>query len=146
MSGLTFIKARKARKGPGRSIIYTTGDGTECKYSGGDPAWRSNNPGNLVPGKISKRNGAIGVAGGFAIFPDYEAGHRALLDSLKASHGNKSLQDMITVFAPPSESKTKRYLRFLRAKTGVSDNRKIADFSSAEFEKLWRAILRLADS
>lgn len=73
----------KAEQGPGKSVIYTDSDGKQWKFEGGTRPWRNQNPGNLVPGKITKRNGAIGSAGGIAVFPDYYAGHKALLDSLK---------------------------------------------------------------
>ena len=69
----------KAVPGPKHSVIYTDQDGLRFHFLGGSRPWRNQNPGNWVPGKISKRNGAIGVAGGFAVFPDPEIGHTALL-------------------------------------------------------------------
>ncbi len=83
---MKFVSARKQ----GRSVLYTADNGSTVKYSGGDPAWRTNNPGNLHAGKISKRNNQIGKFGNFAIFPDYEAGHAALLDSLRTTYGSKN--------------------------------------------------------
>jgi hypothetical protein len=44
------------------------------------------------------------------------------------------------VYAPEKENKTKKYIVFIRKKTGVKTNKKIKDFSKDEFEKLWRAI------
>lgn len=64
---MKFISARQE----GRSVIYSADDGTQIKYSGGDPAWRLNNPGNLWSAAVSKRNNEIGKYGNFAIFPDY---------------------------------------------------------------------------
>jgi hypothetical protein len=136
----------KATPGPQNSVIYETEDGRKFIYSKGDPAWRTNNPGNLVPGNVSKRNGAIGKLGNFAIFPDYESGRRALIDSLKNSHGEKDLERMIKVYAPPHENRTKVYLRFLRKKTGVTGSKKIKDFTETEFEKLWKAIEQMEGS
>ncbi len=133
---MKFISAKKQ----GRSVIYTADDGSIVKYSGGDPAWRTNNPGNLHAGKISKRNNQIGKSGNFAIFPDYETGHAALLDSLHTTFWQKTLDEMIQDYAPEHENRTSRYLKFLKDKTGVKDGRKIKDFTAAEFEKLWRAI------
>lgn len=137
MSELKFINAVSGLK---NSVIYETEDGRKFCYSGGDRTWRNNNPGNLVPGNVSKRNNAIGKAGGFAVFPDYETGHKALLDSLKNSHGEKDLEAMIKVYAPKFENNTKKYLKFLRKKTGIINNKKIKYFTSEEFEKLWKAI------
>ena len=51
----------RAQVGSGKKVLYFTKDGQIFVFSGGDPNWRNNNPGNLVPGDISKRNGAIGV-------------------------------------------------------------------------------------
>ncbi len=134
------MKYVKAEPGRGRSVIYTDSDGVKWKFTGGTRSWRNQNPGNLVPGKVSKRNGAIGSAGGFAVFPDYETGHRALLDSLKNEHGEKNIESLLIVFAPDYENDTKKYIAFLRKKTGVKDNKKIKNFTSIEFDKLWRAI------
>lgn len=47
---------------------------------------------------------------------------------------------MIKDFAPSHENDTIRYLRFLRKRTGVKNDRKIRDFTEVEFEKLWKAI------
>src|SRR6185437_16440934 len=45
----------------GRSVVYEYGNGLETVYSGGSPAWRTNNPGNLGPGPFSTRHGQLGV-------------------------------------------------------------------------------------
>lgn len=130
----------KAEPGPRNSVIYTDDEGKRFMYSGGDRTWRNQNPGDLVPGEVSKRNQQIGTAGGFAVFPDYMTGHKALLDSLNSTYGDKGLSQMIEAFAPRHENQTNKYLHFLRKQTGVKDDRKIKNFTSAEFEKLWRAI------
>ena len=132
-----FIKAVPE---PKNSVIYEREDGRKFCYSKGDPAWRTNNPGNLVPGAISKRNGAIGKYGKFAVFPDYETGHQALLDCLRSTYGEKNIEQLIKDYAPKYENKTDKYLRFLRKKTGVKDKKKVKDFTPDEFEKLWKAI------
>jgi len=132
-----------AEAGPNNSVIYTDAEGKKWKFEGGSRPWRNQNPGNLVPGNVSKRNGAIGSAGGFAIFPDYETGHRALLDSLKNIHGNKDIPSLMKVYAPPKNNPTRKYIAFIRQKTGVRDNKKISDFSAAEFETLWQAIEKM---
>ncbi len=103
---MKFISARQ----DGRSVIYTAEDGSQVKYSGGDPAWRTNNPGNLWSASVSKRNGEIGKFGNFAIFPDYESGHGALLDSLRTTHWNKDLAKMIGAYAPSFENNTSKYI------------------------------------
>ncbi|MEY4615042.1 MAG: hypothetical protein RJB66_2 [Pseudomonadota bacterium] len=129
-----------AKAGPRRSVIYTDSEGKQWQFAGGNRPWRNQNPGNLVPGKVSKRNGAIGRADKFAVFPNYDTGHAALLDSLKNEHAEKNIDSLLIVFAPPNENQTTKYAAFLRKKTGVKDNRKIKAFTAEEFEKLWQAI------
>ena len=130
----------KAEPGPKNSVIFTDENGKRFIFSGGSRAWRNQNPGNLVPGKISKLNHAIGVAGGFAVFPDYESGHQALIDCLKITYQNADIPKLVEKYAPKGENNVAAYTKFLRQKTGIRDNKKIKDFTSAEFEKLWRAI------
>jgi hypothetical protein len=133
----------KAENGPYDSVFYYDEDGKRYVARNGGRNYRNNNPGNLVPGKISKRNGQIGVAGGFAVFPDFETGKRAMADSLRSTHGNRSLMGMIEKYAPPHENDTAGYLRHLRRQTGVTDEKKIQDFIEAEFGKLVDAILAM---
>ena len=138
MSELKFIKATP---GPNSSVIYETEDGRKFCYSKGNWTWRNNNPGNLVVGKVSKRNGAIGKAGGFAVFPDYESGHKAHLDCLRTTYNNSDLEDLIQAYAPDEDGNdTSNYLGFLQKKTGIKDDKKVKDFTKDEFEKLWKAI------
>jgi hypothetical protein len=99
----------KARQGPKNSVIYTDSDGKEWIFEGGNIPWRNQNPGDLVPGNVSKRNGAIGSANGFAVFPNYQTGHAALLDSLKAVHGNQDILSLMHEYAPPSAVTTRRH-------------------------------------
>jgi hypothetical protein len=124
-------------------VFYYDEDGKRYVARNGGRNYRNNNPGNLVPGKISKRNGQIGVAGGFAVFPDFETGKRAMADSLKSTHGDRSLKEMIWKYAPPHENDTEKYFRHLLRRTGVKDENKIRDFSEAEFGKLVDAILAM---
>jgi hypothetical protein len=130
----------QAFAGPGSAVTYLDENGHSTVYSKGTRTWRNNNPGNLRSGSVSKRNGQIGVAGRFAVFPDYDAGHAAHLDLLLNVYGDRDLSGLIKAYAPSSENDTKKYLIFLRKKTGVLDNRKIRNFSRSEFEKLWRAM------
>ena len=132
-----FIKATPHGQS---GVLYETEDGEKILRTGGTWTWRNNNPGNVVQGSISKKNNQMGKAGGFTVFPDYENGHKALLDCLKDTYGNSSLDGLIKGYAPDHENDTARYLRFLRSKTGVSDDKKVKDLSSSEFEKLWKAI------
>jgi hypothetical protein len=130
----------EAFPGQGTSVVYVDENGYHVLYSERDRTWRNNNPGNLRPGTVSRRNGQIGVAGRFAVFPDYEAGHAAHVDLLINVYGIRDLAGLIKTYAPSSENDSKKYLRYLRKHTAVQDNRKIQDFTKPEFEKLWRAM------
>lgn len=130
----------KAEAGLHHTVIYTDELGKYFRFSEGTWSWRNHNTGNIVSGKISKRNGQIGVAGGFAVFPNRELGHRALIDVLTSTFGDKSIDEMVKQYAPPHENNTAAYRKYLHAKTGVMDDKKIKDFTPKEFEKLWKAI------
>ena len=83
------------------------------------------------------------MAGGFAVFSDDEIGHDALIDCLKTTHWNKSIDQMLDDYAPKKYNPNlAKYKKFLHQQTGVMDNKKIRDFTTGEFEKLWAAIER----
>jgi hypothetical protein len=133
-----FIKAELALN---HSIIYMDDSGKYFRFSEGTWAWRNHNPGNLVPGAVSRRNNQIGTTGKFAIFPDYKAGHSALLDCLQTTYAKASIDDLVQAYAPEKDgNNVKKYTKFLRDKTGVSDDKKVKDFTPGEFNKLWHAI------
>lgn len=93
-------------------IIYYRADGSSAIFSGGARNWRNSNPGNIAygNGKLVKSLGAIGKAGGFAVFPDYATGRRAILGVLKqTTFQERTLLRAIEVWAPPHENKTASY-------------------------------------
>jgi len=135
-----FIKAKADKD---HSVIYTSKFGKRFRFSGGTWAWRNHNPGNLRTGSVSKKFGQIGTAGGFATFPNYQSGLRALIYLLKHFYKNDSIKKLAKRYAPPSENDTANYTRFLRRKTGINTNKRIRHFSSSEFKKLWEAIITM---
>lgn len=131
----------KAELGLNHSVIYTDDSGRYFRFSDGTWAWRNHNPGNLFPGLVSKRHNQIGSTGHFAIFPDYENGHLALIDCLKTTYKNASIDDLVKDYAPAKDGNNiKVYRKFLHDKTGVHDDKKVSAFTPSEFDKLWRAI------
>jgi len=131
-----------AEAGPKGSVIYTDENGRRFKYVNGTRNWRNNNPGNLKTGNVSHRHDQIGRAAGFAVFASIEDGLAALKDSLKNAHGSESLEQMIPIYAPSSDKNdVQGYLKHLQRRTGVKDDRKIKDFTSAQFESLVKAII-----
>lgn len=75
-----FIKATQTAK---RSVAYLSEDGSSETRVGGDWTWRNQNPGNLGAGAWANRHGAIGKAGVFAVFPDYDTGKQAIFELLQ---------------------------------------------------------------
>jgi hypothetical protein len=65
------------------------------------------------------------------------------MDSLKNVHGEKDIDGLMKVYAPPSENDTKKYIAFIRKRTGVKGKKKVKDFSREEFQKLWQAIEKM---
>jgi hypothetical protein len=141
-----YIKAELALN---HTIIYTDEDGRYFRFSGGTWTWRNHNPGNLFPGNVSARHNQIGRAQisktqCFAIFPDYENGHAALLDCLQSTYGEKSIDYLVAKFAPAKDgNNVKVYTKFLHDKTGVIDDKKVKDLTPDEFDKLWHAIEKM---
>jgi hypothetical protein len=89
------------------TLGYTDMAGKHFRFSGGTWAWRNHNTGNIRPGKISEKRNQIGVANNFAVFADFESGHNALLDVLRITYANSSIDQMMGHFAPPKENNTK---------------------------------------
>ncbi len=136
----------KALQGPNYSVIYIDSDGDKYLFSGGTWAWRNHNPGNLRPGKFSRKHGQIGSIidqrGSYlAAFPDYEHGHEALEALLKTdSYQNLSLDAVIEKYAPSIENNTTQYQELVLKKVKVPGNIKLKDLSSEEFMGLVKAI------
>ena len=133
-------KYLKAQPGPKKSVIYFDEKGKKWIFEKGTRAWRNQNPGNMVVGKTSIENGMIGKAGGFAIFPDYQTGHNALIVLLRVEFALFDLNKLMEKYAPPKENNTKKYIIFIKKITGVKEDVLIKNYSSLEFAKLWKAI------
>ena len=125
----------------GRDVVYTTADGHRVRRTGGTRAWRNMNPGNIRYSEFSRNAGAIGQAGGFAVFPDEETGTRAISSLLRGqSYNNLTIARAITRYAPPSENNTAAYHRRIQQITGLNINRRISDLSDGELSRVVDAI------
>lgn len=125
----------------GRDVVYTTADGRRVRRTGGTRAWRNMNPGNIRYSEFSRNAGAIGQAGGFAVFPDEETGTRAISSLLRGqSYNNLTIARAITRYAPPSENNTAAYHRRIQQITGLNINRRISDLSDGELSRVVDAI------
>ncbi|MBA2653900.1 MAG: DUF3892 domain-containing protein [Gammaproteobacteria bacterium] len=67
-----------------------------------------------------------------------------MLDCLRTTYINSSLDDLVEDYAPAKDgNNVKKYRKFLHDETGVTDNKKVKDFTPSEFDKLWRAIEKI---
>ena len=125
----------------GYDVIVVAPDGKKYRRSGGTRAWRNNNPGNIRPGKFTRSVGAIGSAGGFAVFPDEQTGMQAITKLLLTnSYRNLTVAGAIRRWAPPSENNTAGYQRRVAQLTGLSINRRISELSAEELMRVANAI------
>ena len=85
--------------------------------------------------------GAIGKAGGFAVFPNYEVGRNAIFELLSSPDFiNQSIWNAIPHYAPASSNDVKWYRNLIQKKTSLDLTRKIKSLSKKEFESLVNAI------
>ncbi len=122
-------------------VVYTRSDGNKLIRSGGTRAWRNNNPGCLRYSDFTKHQGAIGEAGGFAVFPDEETGMRAISALLKSDKYKKlTISQAISKYAPPHENDTEHYNASLREMTGLQINTKLSALNNDQIMKVVKAI------
>lgn len=128
-------------------IVYCRADGSSVIYLGGQRNWRNNNPGNIGygNGQLVKRLGAIGKAGGFAVFPDYETGRKAIFGVLKKDDfQSRTIAKALEVWAPKEDKNDpKKYKQFVLARTGIDLNRPIRSLSDAELTSIVNAIEKM---
>lgn len=137
-----FIKAIQTAK---RSVTYLSEDGSSETRVGGDWTWRNQNPGNLGAGAWANRHGAIGKAGGFAVFADYDTGKKAIFELLQGpDFSGLSIWDAIPRYAPSSDHNNVKWYRQLVSKaTGLDlKKRKINSLNQKELTSLVNAIER----
>ncbi|MDR0803745.1 MAG: hypothetical protein LBO08_01490 [Rickettsiales bacterium] len=105
--------------GIGTNRMYVGSNGNIYEASGGDRAWRNNNPGNIEDGKFARNNGAIGSDGRFAIFPDRNTGWNAMVGLLSTdAYQNLTIEGAINRYASPNENNVNDYLKSIENQTG----------------------------
>jgi hypothetical protein len=145
---MAFIRAKSGPPNYGEpddmfTVQYFDEQGNMTIRGGGTRAWRCNNPGNLhaTPYSTSKDRRAIGKAGDdkdeYAVYPDYETGHEALVVMLKGSkYSPKTLREAMIYY----DKRNPNYINIIVSKTGFDPERKVKSLNDQEFEKFWRAI------
>lgn len=127
--------------GSGNDVIYTFANGAKTRNTGGSRAWRNTNPGNIRFSEFSRRMGAIGQAGGFAVFPTETVGSAAIAALLRSdSYKNLTIADAISRYAPPFENDTAAYHRSLAKKTGLNINMRINALTDSQLAMVVNAI------
>lgn len=122
-------------------VVYTRADGNQFRRSGGTRAWRNNNPGCLRYSEFTAAQGAIGKAGGFAVFPDEETGMRAICALLQSDgYRNLTISQAIFKYAPPHENDTDGYKTTLRRLTGLDISVKLSSLTPDQIMRVARAI------
>jgi hypothetical protein len=125
-------------------VVYHLANGDEIVRRGGTRAWRNNNPGCIRPGSIADAHGAIGSAGGFAVFPDEQSGMAAIAGLLLSDkYRNKTIGAALYSYAPPFENDTIGYQNYVRKLTGLSTNMRISDLTPEQLHKLVMAIRKI---
>lgn len=127
-----------------KDVIYTHDNGLQVKRTGGSRAWKNMNPGNLRYTEFTRKMGAIGQAGGFAVFPDEQTGVRAIRELLRGkTYSPLSVRAAIHRYAPPFENDTNAYNRQIQQSTGLDIERPISDLSDTELNRVISVIRRL---
>lgn len=126
-----------------RTLIFVNDKGQKIKRVGGTISWRNNNPGNIRTSSFTKKNGEIGQAGGFAVFPSLEMGMNAIKKLLRAkSYNNLTIEKAISRYAPNGDGNNneKVYQKRLEQLTGLNINLVISSLSNEQLDKVANAI------
>ena len=136
-----FAAVRTSKNQP-RGTVYVWADERQEIKSGGSPAWRNNNPGNLRP--AASNVGQIGTAGGYAVFGSATAGLAAMTALLRRPlYQRKTLAQAMATYAPPEDhNPTAAYLAFVAKAVGVASNVLLAALSEAQLRALTAAMCR----
>lgn len=158
-------KLVRAEDGPDNSVIYYDEDEnklirywkTDERQSANEAStrsWRNNNPGNLIIGDFTRRNGAIGQAGSvpgtkykFAVFPDYATGRAAQAKRLKegSMYIDLTLNEFLRKYTgvKPNDPDTEEVLNYRKAIkffTKFDMDRTIRSLNDEEYEQLLDAM------
>jgi len=117
-------------------------NGTVDVRSGGSRSWRNNNPGNIRSGGFAARQGAIGQAGGFAVFPSERAGKGAVVGLLNTpGYQSQTLNGAIARWAPSSDNNnTAAYQDDVQRQTGLPGSASMSALSQDELGGVAEAI------
>ena len=125
----------------GNDVIYTNQDGLRYNRSGGTRAWRNNNPGNIINSEFARKHGAIGTAGGFAVFPDENTGAAAITALLQTDKYNRlTVGGVINKYAPPSQNNTAGYQKKVEQRTGIPLSTPMTQLNNEQLQRIVNVI------
>lgn len=140
---MAYVSAQSRSK-KSTDVLFTDESGRVFVRQGGSRAWRNNNPGNLRKSQFASEQGAIGEAGGFAVFATQEAGRLALKALLQTeTYGKLTIEEAVKRYAPPSENGTAAYTKNLIKLTGLDVKTKLASLTDQEIDAVVKAIQTL---
>lgn len=136
----TFLsRVRKYREVKGMGYP----DGSSETRTGGSRAWRNNNAGNIRAGSFANRHGAVGEAGGFAVFPDEATGDAASEALLRTStYSGLTVDEAIARRSPSNENDTTHLQGMIQDISGLSGEEIVGKLNKEEMGRLVNAIKR----
>lgn len=116
------------------SVEYVRQDKSGFIRKSGSRTWRNMNPGAIRTSPFAKKMGAVGDAGGFAVFSSEETGMIALKELLRSNaYASLTIYDAIHKYAPFCDNNDPiRYQRHLYERTGININKTLKELSDAE--------------
>jgi integrase len=128
-----------------QTVRFESENGELVDHIGGNWTWRNNNPGNIIKGPFANKCGAIGHAGGFAVFPSADIGELALKKLLKTKkYQEKKISTLFEHYAPEQDGNNpKNYVKLVRQFTGIKSDLLLKELTEEEFEKFISAIKRV---
>ena len=147
---MVFIKAKVGPPNCGDpktkfSVLYFDEAGNMTIRSGGSRAWRCNNPGALLASSFSmgKSRRSIGKAGYgkyyYAVYPDYETGHEALIVMLRGSvYSCLSLREASSRYVNEDPDHVYKIIKLTKNK--LNPGQIIKSLTAEEFKIYWKAI------
>lgn len=145
---MKFVKAKGGPPNIGDpvsefTVQYFDEKGNMIIRSGGTRAWRCNNPGALLSSDYStgKDRRSIGTAGFgkyvYAVYPDCQTGHEALIVMLKGSkYFHLTLREASERYVKEDPDHIRKIVKLSK----LNPDRTINSLNTQEFEIYWRAI------
>ena len=129
----------------GRTVVYEYGNGTATVFSGGSASWRTNNPGNLIAGNFSTRQGAIGSyytgLATLAIFLTFPIGLAAQEALIEANHMSYTIDGFVRRYASEKFGKdVPAYQSYLRSWMSSPGSAPLSSFSAGQLNRFMAGV------